>query len=178
MPGKSTIKVVCVLYIGPWYKDCMCFLICLHIHMVSTVAVSICMSVIVCCLVPKVACTRSIAFHFHFLYVLISCLPSVWPRTACVILCKWDNSSAPALCYMCGPRVGLRHHYLFHSPHHIVSRDWLSCGLASCDCGVYVVGRCLYSFGSVSVCVQRVSSMNHSSIMYFTMALCSWPSVG
>ena len=158
----------------------MCFLVCLHIHMVSTVALSICMSVIVCCLVPKVACTRDIAFHFHFLYVLISCLPSVWPRTACVVLCKWDNSSAPAcvgaLCYMCGPRVGLWHHYLFHSLHHIVSRDWLSCGLASCDCGGYVVGWCSYSFGSVSVCAM--SLMNYSSIMYFTMVRCSCPYVG
>ena len=31
--GKSAIKVVCVLYVRPWYKDCMCFLVCLYIHM-------------------------------------------------------------------------------------------------------------------------------------------------
>ena len=57
----------------------MCFLVCLYIHMVSAVTLSMWMSVIVCRLVPKVACTRDIAFHFHFLYVLISCVPSVWP---------------------------------------------------------------------------------------------------
>ena len=41
-----------------------------------------------------------------------------------------------------------------------------------------MVGWCLYFFSSVSVCAQRVSLMNHSSIMYFTMGCCSCPYVG
>ena len=89
----------------------MCFLVCLHIHMVSTVALSICMSVIVSCLVPKVACwcTHDIAFHFHFLYVLISCVPSVWipyclccpmqvRQFQCSCMCTWVHF----MC-MCAP---------------------------------------------------------------------------
>ena len=85
--GKSTIKVVCVLYVGPWYKDCMCFLVCLHIHMVSTVALSICMSVIVSCLVPKVACTWDIAFHFHFYMYWLKCRVVVVPAWIGVTCC-------------------------------------------------------------------------------------------
>ena len=155
---------MCVLYVGPWYKDCMCFLVCLHIHMVSTVALSICMSVIVSCLVPKVACTWDIAFHFHFLYVLMSCVPSVWPSYCLChpmqvrqFQCSCVHGSTLCVCPL-PPRVGsgtiATYFFLGIDFHvgclHVSIRLWC------------VVGWCLLCIPSVlflSWCPENVSNI-------------------